>query len=141
MENRPGVTLQTQWIRLEEDLELLDTPGILWPKFEDKTVGYHLACTGAIKDTILDTIDIASFLAAKLAKQYSELLKQRYKIEIIPGSTGFEIIEQIARKRGFLLSGGEVDTERAANMLLLEFRTFKIGPITLEHPDSSGEVI
>ena len=130
-ENRPGVTRGNQWFTIDKQLELLDTPGVLWPKFEDVTVGEHLAFTGAVKDNILDTELLAIRLIEILGKNYPELLKNRYgelDFELEP----YDLLCQIGKKRGMVIRGGETDTERAANMLLEEYRNQKIGNISLE---------
>lgn len=132
--DRPGVTRGKQWIRLKGDVELLDTPGILAPKFEDQEVAKRLAYTGAIKDEIMDTELLAYSLCEYLAKNYVDLLCSRYKLDSVDGLAGHEILEKIGRKRGFVISGGEIDMERAANMVLDELRAAKIGNITLENP-------
>lgn len=132
--DRPGVTTGKQWIRLRGDVELLDTPGILAPKFENQEVAKRLAYTGAIKDEIIDTELLAYALCGYLGKSYPKELCARYKLDNIEGLEGHEILEKIARKRGFVISGGEADTERAANVVLDEFRAAKIGRITLERP-------
>ena len=133
--DRPGVTKGKQWIRIKGDVELLDTPGILAPKFENQEIAKRLAYTGAIKDEIMDTELLAYSLCDYLAKNYADLLCTRYKLDSVDSLEGHEILEKIGRKRGFVISGGEVDTERAANMLLDELRAAKIGSITLESPD------
>ncbi len=134
-EDRPGVTRSKQWIRLDSGIDLLDTPGILWPKFEDEEVGLNLAFTGAIKDEVYDYEMAAMLLAKKLAENYPKIIADRYKLadasELIDAENPLEII---GKKRGFLLSGGVIDTERTARMLLDEFRGGKIGRITLEFP-------
>lgn len=130
--DRPGVTKGKQWIRLKEGVELLDTPGILPPKFEDEKTAKNLACTGAIKDTIINTELLSYSLLEYLRDNYAAELKTRYKLDDISGMEGYELLEYIGRKRGFVISGGEIDTERAANMVLDEFRSCKIGNITLE---------
>ena len=130
-ENRPGVTRGNQWFTIDKQLELLDTPGVLWPKFEDVTVGEHLAFTGAVKDNILDTELLAIRLIEILGKNYPELLKNRFgelDFELEP----YDLLCQIGKKRGMVIRGGETDTERAANMLLEEYRNQKIGNISLE---------
>lgn len=127
--DRPGVTRGKQWVSIDKDVELLDMPGILWPKFEDKDVAQRLAFTGAVKDEVVDTAALARSLGELLMKDYSELLKARYKI-----ACEGDILEEIARKRGMLISGGEPDIERAAAALLDEFRGGKIGRITLDEP-------
>ena len=135
VENRPGVTLDKQWVATNIGILLLDMPGILWPKFEDPTVGENLAVTGAIKDDILDIESIACTLCSRLRELYPELLCARYKlgdISVADGLSDYELLSLIGRKRGFLVSGGEIDTERTANMLIDEFRAAKIGRITLD---------
>ena len=135
VENRPGVTLDKQWVATNIGILLLDMPGILWPKFEDPTVGENLAVTGAIKDDILDIESIACTLCSRLRELYPELLCARYKlgdISVADGLSDYELLSLIGRKRGFLVSGGEIDTERTANMLIDEFRAEKIGRITLD---------
>ena len=133
--NRPGVTRGKQWVSVDGGLELLDTPGILWPKFEDETTGIHLAFTGAVKDEIMDLETLACHLIEILARRYPEALKERYKVEADPAMAGWELLEQCARKRGFLISGGEVDTERMAKVLLDEYRGGRLGRITFEIPE------
>ena len=132
--DRPGVTRSNQWFTIGKGFELLDTPGVLWPKFEDPEVGEHLAFTGAVKDDVVDTEHLASRLLEILAKKYPGPLKQPYKMDDadLDGKQGWEILETIGRKRGMLVSGGEVNTERAAAAVLDEFRGAKIGRITLE---------
>ena len=132
--DRPGVTRSNQWFTIGKGFELLDTPGVLWPKFEDPEVGEHLAFTGAVKDDVVDTEHLASRLLEILAKKYPGPLKQRYKMDDadLDGKQGWEILETIGRKRGMLVPGGEVNTERAAAAVLDEFRGAKIGRITLE---------
>ena len=132
VENRPGVTVDKQWVTTSVGLTLLDMPGVLWPKFSDRTVGENLAATGAVKDSILDLETLASAVCVRLSELYPELLTERYKLPDISGLGGFEILSLIGRKRGFLVSGGEIDTERAANTLLDELRSGKIGRITLD---------
>lgn len=137
VEDRPGVTVAKQWIPTEIGLELLDMPGVLWPKFEDQAVGENLAVTGAIRDAVLDTEHIATILCGRLRYLYPALLGTRYKLgDVESWNTlpDWELFERIGRKRGFLISGGEVDTERTAVMLLDEFRGGKIGRISLERP-------
>lgn len=131
VENRPGVTRGNQWFRIDSDLELLDTPGVLWPKFDDQTVGEHLAFTGAVTDRILDVELLAVRLLEILVVEYPDLLTARYG-ELDFETEAYELLEQIGKKRGFLQRGNSVNTERAANMLLEEFRNCKIGRITLE---------
>ncbi len=137
VEDRPGVTLTKQWVPTSAGLDLLDMPGVLWPKFEDQTVGENLALTGAIKDHILDIEHIAIILCRRLRKLYPVLLSERYKLDGESSFTGledWELFELIGRKRGYLISGGEINYERTAVMLLDEFRGGKIGKITLERP-------
>ncbi|MCL2518082.1 MAG: ribosome biogenesis GTPase YlqF [Oscillospiraceae bacterium] len=134
VEDRPGVTLNKQWVTTSIGIDLLDMPGVLWPKFDDPMVGEALAITGAIKDKILDTEHIAIKLCAKLRKFYPELLAERYKLGEYKDLEDYELFELIGRKRGFLISGGEVDTERTAAVLLDEFRAAKVGRISLERP-------
>ena len=133
--DRPGVTRGQQWIRLKSGIELLDTPGILWPKFEDEKVGMHLAFTGAIKDEIMDVELLACKLAEFLNENYRELLCTRYKLENTEDMQGYELVEYIGKKRGFVVSGGEIDFLRASNILLDEFRSTKIGKISIEKPE------
>jgi ribosome biogenesis GTPase A len=134
--DRPGVTKSKQWIKVSPELELLDTPGILWPKFEDEGVGLRLAFTGAIKDEILDVTELAQKLLELLAGRFPDKLKARYKLEeISEGITPEELLQTIGRKRGCLVSGGVVDMQRAAVLVLDEFRGGKIGNITLETPE------
>lgn len=144
VEDRPGVTRGKQWVTLEGDLELLDMPGVLWPKFEDKRVGEMLAFTGAVKDDIMDMEYLACRFLEYMNAQYPELIKNRYGIETddIPENDdstmgcvqGFEILERIGKKRGFLVSGGEINTERAAITVMDEFRSGKLGRLSLEKP-------
>lgn len=137
VENRPGVTLNKQWVTTSLGIDLLDTPGVLWPKFDDKTVGENLALTGAIKDEIMDTEMLAVILCRRLRELCPALLCERYKLgepSVIADLQDWEIAELIGKKRGFLISGGEINFERTANMLLDEFRSGKIGRITLELP-------
>lgn len=132
--DRPGVTRGKQWLRLKGDIELLDTPGILPPKFEDQELAKRLAYTGAIKDEIMNTELLSYDLCEFLRDNYSDLLCARYKLDSVEGLEGYAILEKIGRKRGFVISGGEIDMERAANMILDELRAAKIGNITLEKP-------
>ena len=136
VEDRPGVTLTKQWVPTSAGFELMDMPGILWPKFDDKTTGENLAATGAIRDAILDTEELASILCARLARVAPDKLKARYKLEDVDVTalTGYDLLTEIGRKRGCLVSGGEVNTERAAAIVLDEFRGGKIGRISLERP-------
>lgn len=133
--DRPGVTRGKQWVSVDSGLELLDTPGILWPKFEDETTGLHLAFTGAVKDEITDMEALACALLELLRDRYPKVLQERYKLAELDGKQGWELLEQGARKRGMLISGGEADTERMAKVLLDEFRGGKLGRFTLEAPE------
>lgn len=137
VENRPGVTLDKQWVSTSIGIDLMDMPGILWPKFEEKVVGENLAITGAIKDTILNIEELAVILCSRLRTMYPKLLCARYKLgepDEIETLTDYELFLLIGKKRGFLISGGEIDTERTAGMLIDEFRGLKIGRITLDIP-------
>ena len=136
-EDRPGVTRSKQWIPVDPSLELLDTPGMLWPKFEDQTVGFRLACTGAVRDEIVDLEELASRLMAYLGKHYPQALLERYRVEVSEEDSGYDLLVKAGRKRGFVLRGGEIDTERMARILLDEFRGGKLGRFTLELPTFS----
>lgn len=142
--DKPGVTRGQQWFRVEGGLELLDTPGILWPKLDDERTGILLAVTGAVKDNILDVETLACKLMEILYHHVPKLLTDRYKFEL-PGEEeeidflGYELLMRAGRKRGFLISGGEIDTERMARILLDEYRGGKLGRITLETPDEYAE--
>ncbi|MGL4772487.1 MAG: ribosome biogenesis GTPase YlqF [Clostridium sp.] len=136
--DRPGVTKSKQWIKTSIGIEMLDTPGVLWPKFEDDKTALNLAFTGAIKDEVMDIEDLSYHLVERLSKYYGEMLKERYKIEEIQEET-IETLNAIARKRGTLIKGGEIDYNRIAVILLDEFRGGKIGNISLEHPDDEEE--
>jgi len=131
--DRPGVTKGKQWINLENGIELLDTPGVLWPKFDDQTVAENLAFTGAIRDEIMDIETLGANLMSRLRSEYPERITGRYKIETDASKTGFELLSTAAAKRGFIISGGEPDLDRMAIILLDEFRGGKLGRITLEH--------
>ena len=143
-EDRPGVTRSKQWVPIDKGLELLDTPGILWPKFEDQSVGLNLAYTGAVKDDILDVETLGCHLMAYLADHYPDALKAGYRLSALPEreegenevAYGYRLLETAGRRRGFLVSGGEVDTERMAKILLDEFRGGKLGRFTLELPET-----
>ena len=143
-EDRPGVTRAKQWVPIDKNLELLDTPGILWPKFEDQSVGLNLAYTGAVKDDILDTETLGCHLMAYLGERYPQALSAAYKLPGIPEredeendvAWGYRLLCAAGKKRGFLISGGDVDTERMAKILLDEFRSGKLGRFTLELPES-----
>ena len=131
-EDRPGVTRSKQWVPVDATLELLDTPGILWPKFDDPEVGKRLAFTGAVKDDVLDIEELACYLMDYLAVHYADVLTERYKITVEDGDSGYDLLEKAGRKRGFLMRGAQVDTERMARILLDEFRGGKLGRFTLE---------
>lgn len=131
----PGVTRSNQWFVIGKGIELLDTPGVLWPKFEDKTVGDKLAFTGAVKSDVLDSETMAVRLLDFIKDHYAERICARYKIDTIDGLQSWEILELIGRKRGMLISGGEVDTERASVTLLDEFKKGKLGKFTFEMPE------
>ena len=132
--DKPGVTRGKQWIRLQNGFELLDTAGILWPKFEDEQVGLKLAYTGSIRDEIVDVEELSCYLLSYLKDSYPQSLTDRYKMTDFADMEGYELLELLGRKRGFVISGGEIDTFRAANILLDEFRGCKLGKITLERP-------
>ena len=138
-EDRPGVTRSKQWVPVDSTLELLDTPGILWPKFDDPQVGIHLAFTGAIKDDVMDLEELACYLMEYLGKHYADVLCERYKIEVEQEDTGYDLLIKAGRKRGFLMRGAEVDTERMARILLDEFRGGKLGRFTLETVEDAKE--
>ncbi len=134
-ENRPGVTRGKQWVTVDSSLLLLDTPGILWPKFEDPEVGMMLAYTGAVKEGVIDIEELACRLMELLHKFYPQVLLDRYKVEAEQGTPGYELMEMAGKKRGFLLSGGVIHTERMAKVLLDEYRSGKLGHFTLEQPE------
>ncbi|MBE7034748.1 MAG: ribosome biogenesis GTPase YlqF [Ruminococcaceae bacterium] len=133
--DRPGVTKGKQWIHLGGGLDLLDTPGVLWPKFEDESVGLALAFTGAIKDEIMDTETLAAKLLEHLCDKEADMVSARYKLPTTEFENGFCALEAVAKKRGFIISGGEYDLLRAAGIVLDEFRDAKIGRISLEKPE------
>lgn len=139
-EDRPGVTRDKQWIRVGNGIDLLDTPGMLWPKFDDKRTALNLAFTGAIKDEILDIETLASLFMEVLSERYAENLCARYKITCNDEEPGFDILERAGKARGFLISGGEVNTERMAKTLLDEFRAGALGRITLENVEDADRV-
>jgi len=132
--NKPGVTRTKQWIRTDVNVELMDTPGILWPKFESEDIGLNLAFTGAIKYEILDNAEISLKLISKLRERYFDMLCARYKLKDVSGFSDVEILEEIGRVRGFKISGGEIDYDKAGTVMLDEFRKGIIGNISLERP-------
>jgi ribosome biogenesis GTPase A len=132
--DKPGVTRSKQWIRLDREIELLDTPGILWPKFDDREVGLNLAFTGAIKDDIFDIVEVAAKLMEKLDVVYPGKISERYKLSGLEDRGGFSLLQTAGKNRGCIISGGEVDMNRIAAIVLDEFRGGKIGRISLEHP-------
>ena len=134
-ENRPGVTRGKQWVTVDPSLQLLDTPGILWPKFDDPQVGMMLAYTGAVKEGVIDIEELSCRLMELLLKYYPQVLADRYKVEAEQRTPGYELLEMAGRKRGLLLRGGEVHTERMAKVLMDEFRSGKLGKFTLEMPE------
>ena len=134
-ENRPGVTRGKQWVTVDKDLLLMDTPGILWPKFEDPNVGMMLAYTGAVKDGVMDLEELACRLMELLNQRYPAMLKDRYGIECQADTPGWQLLEAAGKKRGYLLSKGEINTERMAKVLIDEFRGGKLGRLTLELPE------
>ena len=137
-ENRPGVTRGKQWVTVDQGLLLLDTPGILWPKFDDPEVGIKLAYTGPVKDDVIDIESLACHLMRRLFIRYHDSVSERYKLDGLPEDTaGYELLEAAGRKRGFLLRGGEIDTERMARVLLDEYRSGKLGRITFEGPEEA----
>ena len=134
-ENRPGVTRGKQWVTVDSSLQLLDTPGILWPKFEDPEVGMMLAYTGAVKEGVIDIEELSCKLMELLNKFYPETLKERYKVEAPVGTPGWELLEMAGRNRGYLMARAEVNLERMAKVLMDEFRSGKLGKFTLEQPE------
>ena len=140
--DRPGVTRGSQWFRVDSGIDLLDTPGILWPKFDDERVGILLACTGAIKDDILDVETLGCKLMELLSVQAPQTIVDRYSVSIPEEECdflGYELLQQAGKRRGFLLRGGEIDTERMARILLDEFRGGVLGRITLEMPAAAEQ--
>ena len=133
--DKPGVTRGKQWINIDAGLDLLDTPGILWPKFDSQEVGEMLAITNAIKADVLDKETLAANFMLRLRQMYPQAIRDRYKFDPDPGMNGFELLEQAAKKRGFLVSRGEYDIERMANTLLGEYHEGKLGRLSLEMPD------
>ena len=136
-ENRPGVTRGKQWVTVDAGLQLLDTPGILWPKFEDPEVVMMLAYTGAVREGVIDLEELACRLMELLHKFYPQTLLERYKVDAPQGTPGWELVEIAGRNRGYLVSGGEVNTERMSKVLLDEFRSGKLGKFTLEIPEET----
>ena len=136
-ENRPGVTRGKQWVTVGSSLLLLDTPGILWPKFEDPNVGMMLAYTGAVKENVIDTEELACRLMELLWKYYPQIVRDRYKVEMASDTPGYLLLEEAGRKRGYLLARGEINTERMAKVLLDEYRSGKLGHFTLQMPEET----
>jgi ribosome biogenesis GTPase A len=134
-ENRPGVTRGKQWVTVDKDLLLMDTPGILWPKFEDPNVGMMLAYTGAVKDGVMDLEELACRLMGLLWQRYPDMVKERYGVDCEPDTPGWQLLEAAGKKRGYLLARGEINTERMAKVLIDEFRGGKLGRLTLELPE------
>ncbi|WP_248926395.1 ribosome biogenesis GTPase YlqF [Paenibacillus hamazuiensis] len=138
--DKPGVTKAQQWIKIGEEMQLLDTPGILWPKFEDQLVGFRLAVTGAIKEEILHVDDIALFALRYLVEHYGDAMKERFGLAALPADSSdtdeiVKVMEEIGRKRGALLGGGRIDYEKTSLLILRELRAGKLGRITLETPE------
>ena len=133
-ENRPGVTRGKQWVTVDAGLQLLDTPGILWAKFEDPNVGLMLAFTGAVKENVIDIEELSSRLMELLWQYYPQMVKDRYGVDAEPDTPGYELLEAAGKKRGYLMSGGVVNTERMAKVLLDEYRAGKLGRLTFEEP-------
>ena len=136
-ENRPGVTRGKQWVTVDSGLLLLDTPGILWPKFDDPKVGMMLAYTGAVKEGVIDIEELAAHLMELLWKYYPDTVRTRYKVDMPQDTPGYMLLEEAGRKRGFLLARGEINTERMAKVLLDEYRSGKLGYFTLEEPEDA----
>lgn len=132
--NTPGVTKAQQWIKVGKELELLDTPGILWPKFEDPEVGYKLALTGAIKDTILNLQDISVYGLRFLEREYPQRLKERYGLEAIPEDL-VELFNEIGKRRGSLMTKGEIDYDKVAELVIRDIRSENLGPLSFERPE------
>jgi ribosome biogenesis GTPase A len=135
--DKPGVTRGKQWIRIDREIELLDTPGILWPKFDDKRIGLNLAFTGAIKDEIVDIVEVASLLLEHLKQYYPNYIINRFKFESLENQSGESLLLTAGKNRGCFISGGEVDLTRISAVVLDEFRGGKIGKISLETPENS----
>ncbi|MDQ0206365.1 ribosome biogenesis GTPase YlqF [Alkalicoccobacillus murimartini] len=136
--DRPGITKRQQWIKIGTSLELLDTPGILWPKFEDQITGYRLAATGAIKDELLDFQDIALFVLKYLKREYPNVIRDRYRVDELP-EDDVALFDLIGEKRGFLQKGGYVDYDKTAETILRELRSGTLGAVTLEKPSDIEE--
>lgn len=134
-ENRPGVTRGKQWVTVDSGLLLLDTPGILWPKFEDPNVGMMLAYTGAVKENVIDIEELACSFIKLIAQRYPQVLRSRYGIEPDADAPGYELLNEAGKKRGFLLARGEINTERMAKVLFDEYRSGKLGCFTFEMPE------
>ncbi|MBQ9168728.1 MAG: ribosome biogenesis GTPase YlqF [Oscillospiraceae bacterium] len=134
-ENRPGVTRGKQWVTVNSGLQLLDTPGILWPKFEDPEVGMMLAYTGAVKEDVIDVEELAVRLMELLWRRYPQAVRERYGVDMPDDTPGYDLLIEAGRKRGFLMARGEINTERMAKVLLDEFRSAKLGRFTLEVPE------
>lgn len=134
----PGVTRSKQWIKVNKEFELLDTPGILWPKFEDEKVALHLAYTKSIKEEIIDIEELSLKFIDEMKDKFPKCIQERYKVEM--DKTAIEILKEIGKKRGCIVSGGEIDTLRAANILFEDYRSGKLGKITLESPKYEEEV-
>lgn len=139
VEDRAGVTRSNQWFVIDGGLELLDTPGVLWPKFEDPNVGDKLAFTGGVKDQVVDIELLAMRLLSILVQNYPQMLADRYRMTETAGLADYELLELLGKKRGMLMRGGEVDTLRAATTLLDEFRAGKLGRLSFEAPPTEGE--
>lgn len=135
--NKPGVTKGKQWIRLSKELELLDTPGILWPKFDDQKVGRHIAMIGSINEDLLDQVELAIYLLSYISREYPGRIQDRYHVE--EDGNGEELLCRIAEKRACRKKGGELDTEKMASFIVDDFRGGRIGRITLEHPEDFAE--
>lgn len=139
--DKPGVTRGKQWIRINEEIELLDTPGILWPRFEDPLVGLRLAFTGAIKDDIMDTVEVAGEMLRQLAILYPANIRDRFKLNVTEDKTGEQLLREAGKNRGCIVSGGEIDLTRIAAIVLDEFRGGKVGRISLERPGEERIVL
>ncbi|QKG84636.1 ribosome biogenesis GTPase YlqF [Kroppenstedtia pulmonis] len=137
--NRPGVTRSQQWIKVGDGLELLDTPGILWPKFDDHRVGLRLAASSAIKEDILPVEEVSIYLLDYLRHRYKEQLRERYRLEEVSGGEPLSLLEDVGRRRGCMMRGGEVDLEKAAEIVLKDFRSGRFGRVSLEFPEDWRE--